>query len=751
MSFAQFCSEVYLPVKRVLQSLNGMWNYSVNGKDMGLIKVPYSAICVGNSTCSLTFNAEQTAARSFLCFEGITYRATVTLNGKQLGVMVPYSYYSYEVTDLLKAEGNELVVDIEDMNLAFGPSEGWENYGGIIREVYMEYTDAVKIDDIIWRTTLEEDHSSASAEITVVLDGGDGEVVATLLDNEGFEVLTAKGATENGQTVLNVTIDRPRLWSPDMPNLYTLIITAGDDVVTQKVGVKDFHVEGQRFFLNGKPLFLKGICRHDMWGDQGHTLTEDQMKKDMAMIKATGCNFVRLVHYPHHRRVVEIADEIGLMVSEEPGLWWSDMHNPETVAGALEVMERVVKRDRNHVSMAFWLCFNECIFTPEFLQQSSEVCRRLDPTRPVSGANCMSIEKTKEEFIKNGFDFYTMHPYGVELDHVGPRPNRGGTLDEILEVLSDKPMVFTEWGGLYVFENPKLFARFLTYMLDAWKKPDGDKVLAGCCYWVWNDMYEFGRGEHACFNGILYEGLVDIYRNTRVNLDVFTKLMTGADFVRDEQKAIALSPFTRADAASLKPVDIWAGRCKEDQKAKYQKMLEDATPQAGYYHKKMRRLTHGPAMPQDLNLIGNLPVAIPAGQPVVIRDEEVVEVNANVSKLLFIGNVSMPYGYPAYGTHGEVAAEYVLEYEDGTTKVIELRNGIELTTALGSVGPSRIDPVAPGVSPAIKYSYDLNWEHFIANLFETCADAQRKLARVRIRVLNENYALALYGLTVGLA
>ena len=92
-------------------NLNGMWNYSINGKDMGLIKVPYSAICVGNSTCSLTFNAAETAERSFLCFEGITYRATVTLNGKQLGVMVPYSYYSYEVTDVLKAVSDDEIAN----------------------------------------------------------------------------------------------------------------------------------------------------------------------------------------------------------------------------------------------------------------------------------------------------------------------------------------------------------------------------------------------------------------------------------------------------------------------------------------------------------------------------------------------------------------------------------------------------------------------------------------------------------------
>lgn len=725
-----------------------MWDYSVNGADMGLIQVPFSTLCVGDSSCHLRFDAKYVSPRSFLCFEGITYHATVLLNGVELGCMVPYSFYSFEITDLIRPENNDLIVKLQDMNLAFGPSEGWENYGGIIRDVYLEYTDTVRIEDVIWRTSLEKDHSFAHANVIISFSGGDGNVQAVVYDREGFEIVSAEAQTIEGQAVLQMQIERPQLWSPDFPYLYTLVVSTGDDSVIQKVGIKEFRSEGQRFLLNGKPLFLKGICRHDMWGDQGHTLTDEQMRKDMAMIKATGCNFVRLVHYPHNRRIVELADEIGLLVSEEPGLWWSDMHNPDTVAGALEVMERVVRRDRNRVSLAFWLCFNECIFTPEFLQQSSAVCRKLDPTRPVSGANCMSLEKTKEEFIKNGFDFYTMHPYGLELNHVGTRPNRAGTLDEILEVLNDKPVVFTEWGGLFVFENPKLFARFLTYMQDAWRKPDGDKVLAGCCYWVWADMYEFGRGEHACFDGILNEGLVDIYRNPRVNLDVFSKLMHGMDFARDEQQALVITPFNRHDACYLHPIDIWEGVDKKEQKATYEQLLKDATPQNGYYHKKERRLAHGPATPHEIRLLGNLPVNIPAGQPIVIHKETSFEINRKIDAVLFIGNVSMPYGYPAYGMHGETAAEYIFEYNDGEKVIVPIRNGIELTTALGQIGPSRINPVAAETTCAIQFSYDLNWEHYVVNLFEACANVQKTLAHMRIRITNPNYALVLYGITL---
>ena len=148
------------------------------------------------------------------------------------------------------------------------------------------------------------------------------------------------------------------LWSPDSPNLYVLKVTLlnGEkelDVYTCKVGFREFICDKHRFLLNGEHLFIKGVCKHEMFGDSGHCPSLEQMRYDLQMIKDTGCNFVRLVHYPHNKKVLEIADEIGLMVSEEPGLWWSDTSDPEVSNGSLEVLRRTILRDRNHPSVVF--------------------------------------------------------------------------------------------------------------------------------------------------------------------------------------------------------------------------------------------------------------------------------------------------------------------------------------------------------------------------------------------------------------
>ena len=238
-------------------------------------------------------------------------------------------------------------------------------------------------------------------------------------------------------------------------------------------------------------------------------------------------------------------------------------------------------------------------------------------------------------------------------------------------------------------------------------------------------------------------------RKAHCNLDVFSKLMNGMDFIPEPQKHVevaSLSPDQQVDAFAA---DVWAGQDEKQQKELYAKLLRDSTSQAGYVHKKERRLMRGPALPHAYALIGSMPVNLRAGQPLVIDRELTIPINANACQVKFFGNVSFPYGYPAYGERGELAAEYLLEYTDGAVERISLHNGIELTTALGTIGPSRIRPVASGVTFAARYSYDLNWEHYCLNLFETAANPERELSQVRVRILDSKYVLLLYGITLG--
>ena len=728
---------------RIRQVLDGVWDYRVGKGVFTKRQVPYSDHPVGESECALTFDVFEDLQdrRAFLVFEGITYSAEVYLNDKLLGTMYPYSEYKFEVSELLKQTKNRLSVKIYDINVAFGPSEGWENYSGIIRSVYIEYTSPCFMSDVHWHTKLNHDFSAAECYVDFTLDnpGETAEFEAVLKNKNGVVVATGKAHND----CVKFTVLNPELWSPDFPYLYTLecsVYQNGEkcDVTTQRVGFKEFVTKGKRFYLNGEPLFLLGVNRHDIYGEHGHTLTEEEMCKDMMMIKSTGVNYVRLVHYPHHRRILELADELGLLVSEEPGLWWSDVKNPEISQGALEVLKRVILRDRNHVSVAFWLSFNECIFTLEFLKESAQVSRKSEPYHVVSGANCMSDEMTKEQYPICGFDFYTMHPYDLTTER----------MVKSAEFLTEMPLLFTEWGGYPCYDNPNLFNQFVDKIIEYWNNPDDKPVVAGAAYWFWAEMYELSRGTPACRDGILREGLVDIYRNPLPDLEVFQKAFSKMKYAKVEQNYGIQHEYRLTRPADYETIDL---PVRSDVVcADWEKMISDSKePVKPFYYpvKAIRKMEYGPKLPCDILNFGLLPVNL-AKTPFVVLDELEIKVDTRASRLYVIGNTSMPKGFPIDGIYGEKVCEYIVEYDDGTSEVHEMQNGRDITTATAQHGPSRINPVAENSPCILKYNYDYNYEHYVIHLHEVETDPNKVIKKFKIMNVNHGYNVLFYGVTV---
>ncbi len=726
---------------RKVQSLNGWWDYRIGKGNWIKKQVPYSDLCVGLSECKLCFDAVSLSDRAFLVFEGITYLAKVTLNGKEIATLDPYIERRLEITDLIKAKDNLLTVEITDMGLPFGPSAGWENYGGIIRNVYIEYTNASVIEDIVWHTEFKNEFKTAVCyvELTLDLKGENESFCAVLKDKEGKTV--AEHTMPSGADKLSFELPKPQMWSPDSPYLYTLecsIVADGEavDTVVQKVGFKDLKIKGRKFFLNGEYFFLFGVNKHDLFGEEGHTYSDEILRRNLLMIKSTGANYVRLVHYPHNKRVMEIADEIGLLVSGEPGLWWSDMTNKDTCDGALRVLEGLIKRDKNHVSIAFWLSFNECHFTLEFLMDSAKTARKADPYHMISGANCMSLEMTKENYLKCGFDFYTIHPYA-------PTSER---MKESAKTLTEMPLVFTEWGGYYCDNNPRSFMEFIDTVVNLSRNSeDSDAVLAGACYWEWAETYDFNRGRPACVDGVLHEGLVDMYGNPTPNFKVFAegfaRLRLPKEPLKYEIDVINLN----FEAKDYMPIDM---NINLDNTSAFEKMIADSREKIKDYGcRSLRNTKIGPVLPIEVKNIGNLPVELMKKPYVLSQTDIVIPVNKTAKELYIIGNTSMPKGYPVECDYGDKVAEYIIEYADGNEDRFVAVNGEDLTTATMLHGSSRINPVASNCTRAITFSYDKNFEWYLVNVKKIEVNSEREIKNIRIHSLDSSYNLLIYGIT----
>ena len=123
----------------MIQSLNGIWNYRIGKGEWTKREVPFSALCVGHSECQRSFDLESDADVVLLRLDGITYSADVYLNDTWLGKMLPYCEYTFDISRSVRPKNNSLLIEIEDIDVSFGPSEGWENYGGIIRDVSLIY------------------------------------------------------------------------------------------------------------------------------------------------------------------------------------------------------------------------------------------------------------------------------------------------------------------------------------------------------------------------------------------------------------------------------------------------------------------------------------------------------------------------------------------------------------------------------------------------------------------------------------
>ena len=738
---------------RATQCLNGWWDYRIGQGRYCKKQVPYSDAPVGYSECRLEFDLDRAHEnkRVFLVFEGITYRAEVNFNGKDLGEMLPYSEYRFDVTDDVKKTGNVLSVEIYDTSVYFGAGEGWENYSGITRDVYLEYTEQSVLENVFWHSHVTEDLSSADCVVEITSDIRDAGLSCdiTLLDPAGKAVYSETKAISEKLTEVRFAHENPILWSPDAPILYTLQVklNRGEtvcDTYTTPIGFKHLVTKGNRFFLNGEPMFLLGVCRHEFWGDNGHMITDEQIEEDLRIIKDLGCNYVRLVHYPHRKITVELADKLGLFVSEEPGLWWDDMTDQTIVDASLDVLRRTILRDRNNVSVAFWLSFNECKFTPEFIRDSAATCRKYDPYRLVSGANCMDIPMTKKYFKECGFDFYTMHPYCYS-----PHDMRIYGKE-----LTDMPLVFTEWGGWYIFDDPYHLTRQIEEIARLWHNAphveNGGGALAGASFWMFSQMYEINRAAPVCYGGLQHEYLVDRFRRPSLNYDVFKK-----EFKRlmqkewEPERSLDVIPFACSGALRTLPLSSYK---TELQQATWEAVMTEAKkPIPKFYHgdRRTRNMTLGPTVPFEIRSIGDLPVDLEYRPLVVAKDCALdIAVGDSADTLHLIGMTSLAYGYPTDGAYGDEAIRLNVRYTDGTEDTHIFRNGFEITTACSWYGPSRINPVAANAPRALYFINDPDRERFVANRLALCVCKDKKIASLHFEALTEQYNLLLYGITL---
>ena len=385
------------------------------------------------------------SGRTILRVGAAASSARVFLNGDLLAVHHGGSTpFFVELTGRLSTGKNRLQIQVDNRRSVKGvPMRhiDWFNHGGIHRDVEIVSLPRVFIADAA--IALAPGSGGTALAIDMALsDPVDG--MATVdVPALGLSVNVPIAAGRGAVTVAA----EPHLWSPDDPYLHEVTFAFGEDRVSDRVGFREVSVAGERILLNGRDIWLRGVCVHEDDVILGRVTSEEDIRRRFGHARALGCNFLRLAHYPHHERVAEIADEMGLMLWEEIPVYWAiDFGDAHVFADAENQLLELIRRDRNRASVIAWGVGNENPDSDErlaFMGGLAEAARRADPTRLVTAACLINREKFRiEDRLAERLDVIGLNEYFGWYE-----PEADGLRRLLANSHPGKPVVISETGA----------------------------------------------------------------------------------------------------------------------------------------------------------------------------------------------------------------------------------------------------------------------------------------------------------------
>lgn len=320
-----------------------------------------------------------------------TSNVRVWVNGKPVGYSEDSKLEAnFNVTKFIRTGINTIALEIfRWCDGTYLEDQDFWRFTGIARDVYLSARGKDRLEDI---NVVADMHGNLSARATVTprITG----VRYTLLDH-GKAFWSYEARVKKGKAEVQAAVKGVKLWSAEEPNLYTLKAEAlinGKvmESTSLEVGFRTSEIEGGQLKVNGKPVLIKGVNRHEMTPHRGYIVTQEEMIRDIKLMKSLNINAVRTCHYPDDPLWLSLCDRYGLYVVDEGNIESHGMgykekslaREPMYAAAHLIRDQRMVQRDRNHPSIIVWSMGNEAGFGPNF-----EACynwiKAEDPTRPV--------------------------------------------------------------------------------------------------------------------------------------------------------------------------------------------------------------------------------------------------------------------------------------------------------------------------------------------------------------------------------
>jgi beta-glucuronidase len=395
--------------------------------------------------------------RLFVYFGAANYTADVYLNGQRLGRHEGgFTPFNFEITNLVQDQNNSLVVKVDNKRRRDAVPTlitDWWNYGGLTRQVKLVETPATFVRDYFIQ--LQKGSRSRIAG-WVQLNGDRGNQRITIrIPEAGISKSFTTDANGSAEISFNADLT---LWTPENPKLYDVVIEAEHDRLQDQIGFRSIETRGTDILLNGKPIFLRGVCIHEEAPFRGgRAYSREDALTLLGWAKELGCNFVRLAHYPHNEYMVREADRLGIMVWSEIPVYWTILwEDPATLAHAQDQLREMIARDKNRAAIIIWSMANE---TPvgdarlSFLKSLIEHARSLDSTRLISAAmERHYIGDTATQMIDDPLGEY-VDVFGCN-EYVGWYDGLPEKIDRVeWKMKYQKPLIMTEFGAEAPYGN----------------------------------------------------------------------------------------------------------------------------------------------------------------------------------------------------------------------------------------------------------------------------------------------------------
>ncbi|MEJ5229465.1 MAG: glycoside hydrolase family 2 TIM barrel-domain containing protein [Pseudothermotoga sp.] len=418
----------------------------------------------------------------FLHFEGVRSFLKVWINGKEVGFSKDScTPAEFRVTEFVKPGENLLTAFVLkwcDASYLEDQDMWW--FAGIYRNVYLYALPKLHIRDVFVRTDLDEQYNNAKLFVEVDLRNFKAErsediLTLTLTNPQGEMQILKKIPIEiEGEKRLSfeLEIQSPLKWSWETPWLYVLGIELAQDKKKINFGFRKIEVKDGRLLFNGKTFYIKGVNRHEFDPQRGHAVTVERMLQDIKLMKQYNINTVRTSHYPNQTKWYDLCDYYGLVVIDEAnieshGIGWDEKitlaNKPEWEKAHLDRAQRMVERDKNHPSVAFWSLGNEA-GTGKNFEKAAMWIKSRDNTRLIHYAP-LGADKPGDGFYLDVVS--VMYP----------------TFDKLLEYSSkrqNRPLIMCEYAHA--------MGNSVGNLKDYWELIENNPYLYGGCIWDWVDQ-----------------------------------------------------------------------------------------------------------------------------------------------------------------------------------------------------------------------------------------------------------------------